>query len=156
MKCRILWSVELVPEKGSAQRNPQRTSALSRTTFNGIGLILYGKRCEWPDGSYVTTEWFCFFWVPLIPQRSMRIRNVRRSWLYPVAGSRHYEILHDDWSIDRRQVVYVYLYLVAWVLALIVGTYWKEMAGAAFSAILLYLPHYVRYFAGLLTKPKGD
>jgi hypothetical protein len=86
----------------------------------------------------------------------MRIRDVRRPWLYPVAGSREYEILHDDWSIDLRQVVYVYLYLTAWVLAAIVGKYWKEMAGAALSAILLYLPAYVRYFAGVLRKSKGD
>jgi hypothetical protein len=42
-------------------------------TFNGIGTILYGRRDEGTDGSYVTTEWVVLVWVPIFPLRSWRV-----------------------------------------------------------------------------------
>lgn len=42
-------------------------------TFNGCGTRLYGRRDVGEDGSYITTEWITFAYVPLIPIRSRRI-----------------------------------------------------------------------------------
>jgi hypothetical protein len=36
-------------------------------TFNGCGTRYYGKQDKADDGSYVTTEWITFVYVPLIP-----------------------------------------------------------------------------------------
>lgn len=43
-------------------------------SVNGTGTRVYGKRDFWTDGSFVTTEWITFLWVPLIPVRSMRVK----------------------------------------------------------------------------------
>jgi hypothetical protein len=45
-------------------------------TFNGFGTKIYGKRDFEPNGSFVTTKWVVFFWIPFIPLRSFRVRNV--------------------------------------------------------------------------------
>ena len=45
-------------------------------TFNGIGTKIYGKAQKGADGSYVATNWFTFAYFPIIPLRSMRIREV--------------------------------------------------------------------------------
>ena len=42
-------------------------------TLNGIGTTFYGQRDFQPDGSYLTTEWLVFLYVPLIPIRSLRV-----------------------------------------------------------------------------------
>jgi hypothetical protein len=43
-------------------------------SFNGSGTTIYGKRDFLTDGSFVTTKWITFLWVPLIPLSSMRVR----------------------------------------------------------------------------------
>lgn len=42
-------------------------------SINGCGTRYYGSREVGPDGSYVTTEWITFVYVPLFPIRSMRV-----------------------------------------------------------------------------------
>jgi|GEM_PF-1883548 len=41
-------------------------------TLNGCGTSYYGRK-ELSDGTYLTTEWIVYLWVPLIPLRSFRI-----------------------------------------------------------------------------------
>src|SRR5258708_2935186 len=36
-------------------------------THNGFGTKIYGKRDFESDGSFLTTKWIVFFWIPLIP-----------------------------------------------------------------------------------------
>ena len=43
-------------------------------SFNGTGTRIYGKRGFWTDGSFVTTKWVTFLWIPLFPLSSMRVR----------------------------------------------------------------------------------
>jgi hypothetical protein len=43
-------------------------------SFNGTGTRIYGKRDFLSDGSFVTTNWVTFFWVPLFPLSSLRVR----------------------------------------------------------------------------------
>lgn len=47
------------------------TSDLS--SWNGIGLTLYGKDKIEEDGSYVATKWFILFLLPIIPLGSYRV-----------------------------------------------------------------------------------
>ena len=41
-------------------------------SINGIGTTLYGRE-EQDDGSYFTTEWITFFWIPLLPIGSYHV-----------------------------------------------------------------------------------
>lgn len=43
-------------------------------SFNGTGTRIYGERDFLTDGSFVTTKWITFLWVPLFPLSSMRVR----------------------------------------------------------------------------------
>lgn len=42
--------------------------------INGIGTKWYGEREKGSDGSYITTTWVTFVWIPLFPIASYRIR----------------------------------------------------------------------------------
>ncbi|MBE9141500.1 hypothetical protein IQ254_30660, partial [Nodosilinea sp. LEGE 07088] len=42
-------------------------------TLNGIGTTYYGKRDCTADGSYVTTEWMVFLYLPVLPIGSYRV-----------------------------------------------------------------------------------
>lgn len=44
------------------------------SSLNGTGTMYYGQRDLAPDGSYVTTEWITFAWIPLIPLKSYRVQ----------------------------------------------------------------------------------
>jgi hypothetical protein len=45
-------------------------------TFNGCGTSYYGQRDRAEDGSYITTEWVTFVYIPLLPIRSYRVLPV--------------------------------------------------------------------------------
>jgi hypothetical protein len=51
------------------------------TSVNGIGSTLYGKSDPRDDGSYVTTEWFTVFFVPILPVCSYRVIRIDRTIL---------------------------------------------------------------------------
>jgi len=42
-------------------------------SWNGIGTTYIGARDRYPDGSFVTTEWFVILMIPIIPIRSSRV-----------------------------------------------------------------------------------
>lgn len=46
--------------------------------INGCGTILYGEREEdKTDNSHVSTKWFVFFFLPIIPLGSYRVRELK-------------------------------------------------------------------------------
>jgi hypothetical protein len=42
-------------------------------SVNGIGTTYYGKRDIHDNGSYITTEWFIFVYLPIVPIGSFRV-----------------------------------------------------------------------------------
>ena len=48
---------------------------MPKTVF-GIGTREYGKRDREANGSYLTTKFFVFFFIPLWPMESRRLRRV--------------------------------------------------------------------------------
>lgn len=55
-----------------AQRKKDKVA--TTWSFKGIGERLYGMRSFRSDGSYQTTKWFVFLYVPIYPIASLRIR----------------------------------------------------------------------------------
>lgn len=43
------------------------------STLNGIGTKFYGATDYGSDGSYVTTNWFVIFYLPIAPIESFRV-----------------------------------------------------------------------------------
>ncbi|MDD2763341.1 MAG: hypothetical protein PHE83_05130 [Opitutaceae bacterium] len=84
-------------------------------TFFGIGTKFYGKRDFRDDGTYITTEWFVFFYVPLQPLRSLRLKFQgadEPKWQFPlISFTSHYVVHQPDLPFDWRQVLYTYAYV---------------------------------------------
>src|SRR5882724_2920451 len=78
--------------------------------FHGIGTMVYGERDYWPDGSYVTTEWFVIAWMPIIPLYSKRISYAQNSD-YAKYDEREGFYIYGTTGVDRRQATFVYLWL---------------------------------------------
>src|SRR5215470_6988433 len=62
----------MVPVASLFETNRNKT--MPGRSFNGTGTRIYGKRDFLTDGSFVTTKWVSFLWVPLFPLSSMRVR----------------------------------------------------------------------------------
>lgn len=75
-------------------------------TFNGIGTKYYGKREKAEDGSYVTTNWIVFLYVPLIPLGSYRVRPLGEGKHLAVYDSQQYAVQRVP--LNWRQVLNVY------------------------------------------------
>ena len=60
------------------------------TLVNFCGTCYYGKALKEPNGSYVTTEWFVLFLLPIFPIGSRRIISARpgEKWWSTTVG--HY------------------------------------------------------------------
>jgi Na+/melibiose symporter-like transporter len=94
-------------------------------TFHGIGLMVYGERDYWPDGSFVTTEWFVVAYLPIAPIISKRISYTRNSdyATYNSSGYWVYQILPNN----RKQVLSIYLWFAS-LLALFFGWIYFQTA----------------------------
>lgn len=93
-------------------------------TLNGIGTKFYGHRDEASDGSYVTTEWFTFVYIPLIPMRSFRVLPVGQGTNYIIHRSQNYRMTRVP--LCWPQIRNVYLILIPIVL-LIFYFNWAEI-----------------------------
>ncbi len=104
-------------------------------TFNGFGTHLYGKRRFGADGSYITTLWVVFFWIPVVPLKSVHVIEAGpgTSTLSP-GWSTSYRVLHKS-RPDARQVVNVYAFMAL----LFIGAALLDLVHAGESLALVAL-----------------
>ena len=112
-------------------------------TFRGIGTLQYGQRDFRPDGSYVTTLWFVFLYLPVVPLNSKRICPTRQVVYYSMRPRMTYEMLEKT-RPNRAQVLAVYAWftveLAIFITARIEHAWWVTIPGIA----LLGLPWLLR------------
>lgn len=108
------------------------------TLIQGFGTVFIGRRDFWPDGSYVTTEWFVVFLVPLIPLRSVRVRSepLTTAARYPLFSAKRNYTVSDERAPHVKQVLCVYMFTACYI-AWIVGM------------LLLIVDRFPRVFEGL-------
>ena len=75
------------------------------STFNGIGTKFYGSTDYASDGSYVTTNWFVIFYLPIIPIESLRIIE-EGSTNYIIYNSQQYKAIKV--KLHKKQVIKTY------------------------------------------------
>ncbi len=97
----------------AASRNRDAELPANFTSINGIGSTVYGKSDFHDDGSYVTTEWFTFFFVPILPICSYRVIRTRATII-----NSEYQIL-EKFPPRTSHIVKAYIITVA-VVCLIV------------------------------------
>jgi hypothetical protein len=78
-------------------------------TYHGFGFIHYGKRDFDVDDSYVTTLWFAVAYVPVVPIRSLRIRETGGTSYISMRRRRNAVIL-AKMPPNWQQVVSVYAF----------------------------------------------
>ncbi len=83
-------------------------------TFNGFGTTLYGK--YYIDGDlFITTKWAVFFWIPLLPIRSLLVKKAgfrAGSNSFLPGWTRSY-FVYGEAKPNIRQVLYVCFYLAS-------------------------------------------
>jgi hypothetical protein len=94
-------------------------------TIHGIGMMVYGERDYWPDGSFVTTEWFVLAWVPIIPICSKRISYTRNSD-YATYDANDGFYVYETMGVDRLQAFFVYLWIASVLAPIIVWAVFQE------------------------------
>ena len=81
------------------------------SNVNGFGTKYYGQRDFRPDGSYVTTNFFCLAFVPIIPLHSVRVIPDPKNSAMPFSKN-YYAILEKRWP-HPLQVLSIYLWAAA-------------------------------------------
>lgn len=132
---------------------------LRSASFQGIGTMLIGKRDFYTDGSYITTQWFVLFFVPMFPIRSLRVcptgSGERRSRFG--FGWRESYTVYAQTSPNLKQVLSVYLFTVLWFCSVVSVICWdtaRQKNGDMDSFALLLavslpflIPFTLRYYA---------
>ena len=79
-------------------------------TVNGIGTTYLGSSNRQPDGSFVTTEWFVLFSVPIIPLKSQRVKylSAHHGW----SGSTNMYSILGPAPLDSKLVLTAYAWIV--------------------------------------------
>lgn len=92
--------------------------------ISGFGTGYVGKIEPHADGSYVTTEWIMFFYLPSVPLRSFRVRPTGHDQRYIVYNSEGYVATRVP--LAWRQVAKVY---ALWVMLPVATIFLSILAG---------------------------
>ncbi|MGA3032643.1 MAG: hypothetical protein ABSD70_05140 [Terracidiphilus sp.] len=77
------------------------------TSLEGVGFNMLGCRDLRPDGSFVTTKFFCLLYVPIVPISSWRVIPSRRNPWLPFVRKRYQRAAKQP--LNLPQVISVYL-----------------------------------------------
>ncbi len=83
--------------------------------LNGIGTKHYGMR-GLPDGTCITTKWFVFLLVPIIPIELVRVLDAGPFHGSGLASSQ--SITTQKVPLDLRMVLWMYGWMIAGAVAL--------------------------------------
>jgi hypothetical protein len=106
-------------------------------SLNGCGTTYYGSRDFHHDGSYITTEWIVFAYIPIFPLASFRV--------LPVGGDRDYLVFRSqNFSSQKiplclRQVRNTYLILLAIILSFVLLLLLASVNGPLALIYLVFL-----------------
>jgi hypothetical protein len=114
-------------------------------TLNGIGSGYYGKRDFRSDGSFVTTEWLSFLYVPILPFRSLRVRYngpVESKSLFFMSSAQSYTVFTRTF-LNWKQVLYIYGYIslfVTWAIFIVWFFFFYPLVSASeFTVVLAFI-----------------
>ena len=101
------------------KRKPEVLRCRGAYTLQGIGTTFYGQRDFRRDGTYITTEWIVFFFFPILPIRSLRLRYVGPGDppTFGFGSSESYSVYEKSFP-NWKQVLWTYGYvggMVAWM-----------------------------------------
>lgn len=87
-------------------------------SFAGCGTKFYGAADKKGDESFITTEWFGLFYVPLIPIQSYRVihlSSATKNYGASITTTINYSII-EKLRLYTAQILKVYLFLSSFIL----------------------------------------
>ena len=94
----------------------------------GFGTGFRSNTSLLPDGTFITTKWITFFYIPVIPLSSYRVKYLGSSSEFHFTGfssTSEYQIIQKiPW--DTRKVVKFWLYILAAVVLIIVINFFAK------------------------------
>lgn len=116
------------------------------SSINGIGTTFYGQAGFEPDGSFITTKWVIFAYLPIIPTASMRVRYAGEENGFFSSGTKYHVIM--DYPIDIGQVLRTWAYVISFITLLALldkgpDAGWK----IGLLCAMALLPHTLRWFS---------
>ncbi len=97
-------------------------------TWNGIGTKYYGSRDQYPDGSFITTEWFVILFLPIIPLGSKRVIYMGTSHRWRTTTTQY--MIIQNVRLAWKQVFSIYFLAVA---TLVISFYAGRFAANLFT-----------------------
>lgn len=114
-------------------------------SINGIGTTFYGQGDFHSDGSYITTKWVIFAFIPVVPTSSMRVQYRGRSGFF--SNTTEYDVVAEV-PLEVVQVLKTYLYLALLfaMFALLDSKWPAPLKFLGFFGVVM-LPHGLRWLA---------
>lgn len=114
-------------------------------SINGIGTTYYGQGDFHSDGSFITTKWVIFVFIPVVPTSSMRVQYRGRSGFF--SNTTEYEVVGEV-PLEAVQVLKTYLYvaLLFGMIALLDSKWPAPIKFLGFFTVVM-LPFILRWFA---------
>lgn len=105
-------------------RKSKKTGNAMPFTFNGCGTRFYGERERAEDGSYITTEWITFVYLPLLPIRSYRVLPVGKGTNIIVHSSQNYQTRRVPLCWAQARNVYL---VISPIILLVLYFNWSDI-----------------------------
>jgi hypothetical protein len=135
-------------------------------SFQGLGTATYGKRDFHSDGSFTTTKWFVFCWVPVYPIESLRLgKPGPRLGTGSPGLSKHYlnffpwdthHWVYSRGSVNQKQAVFIYSFLFALALALWNAAHKPTKVSLVLICLLCTVPWLLRELARTKVNSSND
>jgi hypothetical protein len=119
-------------------------------TWRGIGTTYYGIKDKATDGSFISTEWFVIFGIPLLPLGSQRVTLLKET--HGLFSSSKQYIVRGDKYLDVQQVLTTYFLLA---ISIISGIWLSNFfspclpqndLGLLLSFLIPILPYLITHF----------
>jgi hypothetical protein len=115
-------------------------------TWNGFGTKFYGSKDQYPDGSFITTEWIVILLIPVIPIGSMRVFYKGTSYEFRRTTSRYLVI--QKLSLDWRQVFSTYF--VTFMTLVVAYSLWRFATNLFINTDGYYPAGLIAFFTPIL------
>lgn len=119
------------------------------STINGFGTKYYGQRDFESDGSHITTKWFVFAFIPVVPMGSARVRILDAvSIPFLISTPTELEII-EELPTNWVQALYIYLYVFCLLFAFTTADkkHWSGTTQFLLVLFFMVLPKLLRWFA---------
>jgi hypothetical protein len=86
------------------------------TSINGIGTRYYGASSPGMDGSVITTKWFAFIFIPIVPLSSFRVIRETKGDKFLIFGYSSAYLIVEKLPIQWKQVFKTYGFCLGFLL----------------------------------------